>query len=208
MRPGRPLPPEVSIAPSWRPPPLCADMIHVAGRRAGRQRPAERAERRLDERVRVEVAERHAVLALGVLRLDAAREEGDDPRARVGGREGVDLLVDLVVVDVGGLSPRPRSALPMPWKCTSRATSRAGQPFSEFGTIAIARPLAPAPVPAVSATSLHVPARPPARPVAAGARHALLPASRRAADISMRVGSGGEPTARRPTALTGSWCSA
>ena len=72
--------------------------------------------------------------SIAPIRLDADREEGDDPRARIGGREGVDLL--------------------MPWKCTSTATSPAGPPLSEFGTIAIARPLSPPPVPAVSATSL------------------------------------------------------
>ena len=84
---------------------------HVARRRSRRQRPAERAERRLHERVGVEVAEGDAVLALVVLRLDADREQGDDPRARVGGREGVDLLLDLVVVDVARVVPAPAQRL-------------------------------------------------------------------------------------------------
>ena len=110
MRPGRPLP-EVSIAPSWQAAAAVRGHDHVAGRRAGRQRPAERAERRLDERVGVEVAEGHAVLALGVLGLDADREQRDDPRARVSGREGVDLLLDLVVVDVARIVPPPAQRL-------------------------------------------------------------------------------------------------
>jgi hypothetical protein len=60
---------------------------HVAGRRPRRQRVAERPEGLLDERVRVEVAEADAVddlvfLGLG-LRLDADREQRDDPGTRI-----------------------------------------------------------------------------------------------------------------------------
>ena len=51
------------------------------------------------------------MLALVVLRLDADREQRDDPRARVGGREGVDLLLDLVVVDVARIVPAPAQRL-------------------------------------------------------------------------------------------------